>query len=88
MENPSNKDFGDVETERRLSQRLAQQNLNEDAWKQLQQLRGCNPRLYQNPELVADLPGPELREYFTKCWQDGVWRRFVTNALPYVCLRA
>ena len=30
MENPSNKDFGDVETERRLSQRLAQQNLNED----------------------------------------------------------
>ena len=30
MENPSNKDFGDVETERRLSQRLAEQNLNED----------------------------------------------------------
>ena len=30
MENPSNKGFGDVETERRLSQRLAQQNLDED----------------------------------------------------------
>ena len=30
MENPSNKGFRDVETERRLSQRLAEQNLNED----------------------------------------------------------
>ena len=33
------------------------------------------------------LPGDEVLAYFGKCWQ-GVWRAFVTNAMPYVCLRA
>ena len=30
IDDPSNKDFGDVETERKTSQRLAQHNLTED----------------------------------------------------------
>ena len=62
-------------------------NLSAEVVTQLAALRKCNRTLYEEPERLEGLPGDEVLAYFGKCWQ-GVWRAFVTNALPYVCLRA
>ena len=53
----------------------------------LSELRQCNATLFAEPELLATLPPDELLVYFGKCWV-GTWRSFLTNALPYVCVRA
>ena len=62
-------------------------NLSAEVVTQLGALRKCNRTLYEEPERLEALPGDEVLAYFGKCWQ-GVWRAFVTNAMPYVCLRA
>lgn len=62
-------------------------NLTRDVVDQLEQLRRCNGTLYTNPRLLATLPGPEVLSYFGRCW-NGVWKAYVTNALPYVCIRS
>ena len=62
-------------------------NLSAEVVTQQAALRKCNRTLYEEPERLEALPGDEVLAYFGKCWQ-GVWRAFVTNAMPYVCLRA
>lgn len=62
-------------------------DLETDVVSQLQTLKRCNRTLYAAPSLLRALPADELLRYFGKCWR-GVWRDFVANSMPYVCVRA
>ena len=62
-------------------------NLTLEVVQQLDRLSKCNRSLYDHPKRLASLPGEEVLQYFGRCW-NGVWRTFVTNALPFVCARS
>ncbi len=62
-------------------------DLSSDVRTQLAGLKKCNATLYHQPQTLADLPAAELLHYFGSCWR-GIWRDFVANSLPYVCIRA
>ena len=62
-------------------------NLTQDVVQQLDRLSKCNRSLYDEPARLASLPGEEVLQYFGRCW-NGVWRSFVTNAMPFVCARS
>ena len=62
-------------------------DLESDVKAQLASLETCNRTLYAQPELLRNLPAEEALTYFGRCWR-GVWRDFVANSMPYVCLRA
>ena len=59
-------------------------DLEADVSKQLRRLKECNTTLYEQPQLLHELPALEALSYFGKCWR-GVWRDFVANSMPYVC---
>ena len=62
-------------------------DLEADVTRQLAELRACNRTLYDDPAALGGLSHREVLGYFGRCWR-GAWKDFVTNSMPYVCLRS